>query len=55
MALKAFSAADLVTTLVNQSFPIPGGIPTITLAVGQNEFVSETFQIINNKVHWRPC
>jgi hypothetical protein len=54
MALKQLIAADLVTSLVNQTFPFPGGIPNITLSVAQNEYLSETFQLTNNKTHWRP-
>ncbi len=54
MPLTVLASNDLATSLINQTFPLPGGVPTIALSVGENEFVSEVFQITNNKILWRP-
>jgi hypothetical protein len=54
MKWQILTAKDVVDSLVNQTFPTPGGIATISLAIGDNEYFGQWFQVVANTTLWRP-
>src|ERR1051326_5410309 len=54
MLLAAAATEMLVQALVDWVFPVPNGIPTISLSVGPHEFLGNSFQISPHMTLWRP-